>query len=126
MTAKLCIVCNTRRPSRNNGRDFADMCGACYQESGWENTHSDGNHDGIQAVIENKGIDGLSPADASELPHMDGCWICHPELNLATRPAKTGHTNTATKGVHRSHAACAHPRTPKDRAACRKAGGPKN
>lgn len=99
MAAKICPICNIRRYYPR----MSDMCNLCYTEGGWENEHNDYDHD--------------SDPD-------DNCWICHPELNLATRPARKGHTNTVAK-TRRSHAGCAHEVTPKARAACRKAGGPK-
>lgn len=116
MTKKLCDICGIRNAvstSVNNGTD--GMCVPCYDEAGWENTHSDGAHDDIAAgTYEN----------VDEAVYMESCWICHPELNKAKAPAKVGHTNTIAKSYH-SHATCKHPVTPKARAACRKAGGPK-
>jgi hypothetical protein len=53
---------------------------------------------------------------------MADCPVCHPELDPRTQK-KSGHTNTAAQSWN-SHAGCKHPRTAKDRAACRKAGGP--
>lgn len=67
----MCIVCTIRKGTSKNGRDFRDMCDACYQEAGWENTHSDGDHE-----------NGTETDDA--------CWICHPELNKAKAEAKAG------------------------------------
>jgi hypothetical protein len=107
MAAKICNICNTRRvyTGTGNGVDpaprLSDMCNLCYTEGGWENTHEDEGH----------GRDG-EPAD----PH---CWICHPNLNLATRPARTGHTNTVAK-TRTSHAGHNHLVTPYDRGLCRK------
>jgi hypothetical protein len=115
MARMTCTICGNRNAKTGTGpgvdtSPYGDMCNLCYTEGGFENMHSDEGHD-------------LPMVDTSD----NGCWICHPDLNLAATgaPSKVGHTNTATKGPHRSHAACAHPRTPKDRAACRKAGGPK-
>lgn len=105
MARKLCNVCDTRRPSAN----CSGMCEPCFEEGSWENEHNDNDHEG----------------EAAGTDVTEGCWICHPELNLAKRPARVGHTNTATKGPHRSHKACGHPLTPAARAACRKAGGPR-
>ncbi len=115
MSVKLCTVCNTRRqytgshPSLDIAPRYSEMCNACYTEGSWENEHNDGDH----------GPDGDEPHD---------CWICFPELNLATRPVRKGHTNTVAHS-HTSHDACyaanAHAKTPKGRAACRAAGGPK-
>lgn len=75
--------------------NFNGLCDACEDFGMWENSHQDDDHENTP-----------DPA----------CPVC----NLP----RTGHTNTATKGPHRSHANCNHPRTPKGRAACRKAGGP--
>jgi hypothetical protein len=115
MAKKLCIICGRRNATSANGPDMNDMCDPCYTEAGWENTHSDGGHDEINAG---------TYVNADEKIYMDNCWICHPELNKALAEVKTGHTNTVAKSYH-SHAKCTHPTTPKARAACRKAGGPK-
>lgn len=110
MARKLCTVCNVRTAKTGTGSgvetsEYADMCNLCFTEGGHENAHSDEGHD-------------LDMVDVSD----NGCWICHPELNLAVVGPKkaTGHTNTVAKSTH-SHAACTHNATPKDRAACRKA-----
>jgi hypothetical protein len=109
MAAKMCNMNCGRRAYTGTGAGVdtaargSELCNLCYTEGGWENEHQDYGH---------------------ETNDVDGCWMCHPELNLATRPVRTGHTNTVAK-THRSHAACDHPVTPKARAACRKAGGPK-
>lgn len=73
-----CTVCQTRKPMTSTqrnaegiGRDYADMCEPCYTESGHENAHSDENH-----------------GDDTEGRKAEGCWICFPELNRASRPAK--------------------------------------
>ena len=124
MARKLCTVCEIRTQYTGAADGevaprLSDMCNPCYAEGGWENTHSDGGHDSIQAVIENKGIDGLDERDTLELAHMQGCWICHPELNLAKVAPKKGHTNTVAKSRN-SHAGHGHLHNPADRATCRK------
>lgn len=101
-----CTECGTKLSSTNRSSsasnnsnvqsDYNDVCTKCYDYWGWENAHSDEAH----------GIEG------NEDPACAVCQKLHPEL-------RTGHTNTATRS-HTSHANCAHPKTPKDRAACRK------
>lgn len=115
MARKLCTICNIRVQRTGPGGETAprlsDMCNPCFTEGGWENTHSDGNHDAILA--------GDDAADNYTALDMDICWICKPELNLAQKPAKIGHTNTValTRGSHAGHT---HPVTPAARAICRK------
>jgi hypothetical protein len=120
MARKLCIVCCIRKGTTANGKDFSDQCDPCHQEAGWENTHSDGDHDNILAKREALSDSGLSPKEQEEI---DGCWICFPELNLAKKPAKA----VAAKKVqgdrrpqlnHKGHA---HPQTPKARRTCKAA-----
>lgn len=106
MARKLCTICNTRTQYTGPGDDpaprLSESCNPCYTEGGWENTHSDENHEGGQG-------------------DTDGCWICHPELNLAQKVTtrRTGHTNTVAK-TRNSHAGHGHLHTPADRATCRK------
>jgi hypothetical protein len=107
MVRKLCNICNIRNQYTGPGDEpaprLSEMCNPCYTEGGWENTHSDYDHEG--------------DADDDE---KAGCWICFPELNLAkTTTKKTGHKNTVAK-THTSHAGHGHPVTPAARAACRK------
>lgn len=99
-TARLCTDCDTRRVSSNPDVRAMDLCNPCYDYAGWENTHSDEGH-------------AKNGAD-------DTCPICHPELDTRNPAARKGHTNTVAK-TRTSHAACNHPATPRDRAACRKA-----
>jgi hypothetical protein len=80
-----CDVCGVRNRSTKAQRDrmglgssYSDMCIPCYEEAGWENTHSDAGHDAIQAKPE-------SERTAEELAEIDGCWICFPELNDAKK-----------------------------------------
>lgn len=75
-----------------------ELCTVCLDYADWENVHQD-----------NDGVDES---------HLNTCPICHPELDLRYTK-KTGHTNTATKGPHHSHAACGHAKTPAQRAECR-------
>lgn len=106
MTRKTCTEPGCTRPQSTEVIG-PDLCNPCNDYAEWENTHNDEGHD---ETVDNGG--------------GDGCPVCHPELD-PRKPTKKGHTNTATKGAHRSHAGCGHPRTPAGRAACRKAGGPK-
>lgn len=105
-TARNCTECATRLTPKNRangGRDYDDVCNSCYDYWGWENTHSDGDHDNL-------------PIDHDD---RAGCLVClnakpTTRVEIETPAVVTGRTN-------RSHAACAHPRTPAGRAACRKA-----
>ncbi len=108
-TKRMCGDCGIRPINRNNAADN-DLCGPCNDYAEWENTHSDWAHE-----FATDGEDGI---------FLDNCPVCHPELDPRTAAVRTGHTNTVAKS-HRSHAGCNHPRTPRDRAICRKAGGPK-
>lgn len=84
----LCPICELRRKYTGaaNGEKaprLSDMCNPCFAEGGWENTHSDSNHDAILETPE---------ADRTEAQKLeiDGCWICFPELNLAKAAPKAG------------------------------------
>jgi hypothetical protein len=71
-----CDVCGIRRADRKlNGQ-----CEPCWEEGGWENTHSDSNHEGLKDSMSGPELDA----------EIDGCWICFPELNRAKRPARAG------------------------------------
>lgn len=65
-----------------------DMCGPHNEEGLWENTHNDEQH-------------GDHEADTIDDP---ACWICHPELNEATAPARKGTSKAGmvilAKGTH--------------------------
>jgi hypothetical protein len=90
-TAKaICNVCNKRRAGNDSG--IQDMCQLCADEGGWENTHSDNNHEGIRAKVA-KG-EQLDESEAVELDSewMKDCWICFPEKNRAQRPQREGHS----------------------------------
>lgn len=117
MAAKTCNVCFKRRvytgTSKNQTIDPApsgsDMCNFCYTEGGWENSHSDNDH-------ENGG------ADDAEKIHMQDCWICHPELNLAQKEKKATSTGPKAQGIRRpqlNHKGHSHPGTPAARRACK-------
>lgn len=108
MARKLCTVCNTRAVGTGGGDDADSArslgeCNPCYTEGGWENSHSDEDH------------------DSEPNPH---CWICHPELNLAqkdhTPRTRTGH-HSPRRGTINHRTQCSHAQTPAARRACRKA-----
>jgi hypothetical protein len=114
---KRCEICGTR-PMTSGRNDSLPYCDPCATEADWENVHSDNGHDDEEAVA-----NGWDTAES-----VAACWICHPELNEAAKDytPRTGTSRTdAARTTHRSHAGCDHARTPKARAACRKAGGPK-
>lgn len=131
MTAKLCSFCNTRRPKTGSkGSEIspnADMCNYCFEEGGHENQHGDRGHERISAEVTAQAgfTTTLSEEDRAEHEDfMPGCWICHPELNLAKLPAKAA--STAPKGqVFRrpqlNHKGHSHPQTPAARRACKAA-----
>jgi len=107
MARKMCSD-ECGRPAANNVADNG-LCHPCNDYAEWENTHSDDGH----------GTEFEGSNDT------DGCPVCHPELDPRNAPVRAGHMNTIAK-TRRSHAGCAHVVTPKARAACRKAGGPKS
>ena len=43
-SAKLCVVCTSRRRSTKQGEN-PELCSKCFEEAGYENDHYDGNHD---------------------------------------------------------------------------------
>jgi hypothetical protein len=89
MAAKTCPICQNRKmysgkgPGVDEAARLSEMCNFCYTEGGWENTHNDNGHE---------------DANSGE-PEMAGCWICHPELNLATRPARNAGAGTSRSGM---------------------------
>lgn len=119
MARKICSLCNTRSVGTGKGDGTEDVtfarsmgyCIPCTVEADWENVHSDNGHDDADCVA-----NGYDTQDS-----VDDCWICHPELNEATKEhtPRTGHTNTVAKS-RTSHADHYHPRTPEARSACRK------
>jgi hypothetical protein len=98
MARKLCTYC-TFRPVSSDLLE-GNICEACYDYQGHENTHSDESH-------ETEGA-------------QDDCLICQGAPDPETTPPAKGHSNGIAKS-HTSHAACKHPKTKKDRAICRKA-----
>ncbi len=87
-----CIICGIRngmsaakRSEMGISKDFSDQCHPCYEEGGWENSHSDGGH----ATILSNNAAGITLTE-EQRAEIDGCWICFPQLNLAKRPAREG------------------------------------
>jgi hypothetical protein len=123
MARKLCIICGIRKGTMVNGKDFADQCGPCHEEGGWENTHSDGSHD----TITKERAEGVVHT-GWELDEYNGsmqsCWICKPELNLAKKPAKAKAAKKV-QGFRRTQLnhkeMCTHAQTPKARRTCKNA-----
>jgi hypothetical protein len=121
MSAKICNVCNKRRVYTGaKGTEFApvgsDLCNYCFEEGGWENLHSDSNHDDILS----------HPADTRTgemLEEIQGCWICYPELNLAQREIHKGQhgpQGSFTRRPQLNHKGHSHPQTPAARRECKK------
>jgi hypothetical protein len=132
--ATKCNVCNIRNAKTGSkGSETSphnDMCNYCWEEGGYENSHSDNNHEGIAAgtfTLANttfKTQEDLDKYLADQLEIMQGCWICHPELNLAKLPAKASTGGPKKQGVRRpqlNHKGHGHPQTPAARKACKEA-----
>ena len=120
-TNRKCSICSIRSIGSGKGDD-ADharqmgYCNPCLTLAEHENRHSDTGHDDAGCVA--MGWDTQAG--------VDRCWVCHPELDMTSTEVRTGTPRTdAANTAHRSHAGCDHEVTPKARAACRKAGGPK-
>lgn len=123
MAAKLCNVCGKRRVG-TTGEDPASakhsgMCGLCYDEGGWENTHQDNNHEAIKQ---------FGPQTDYEVSEQDdfmvNCWICHPELNLAQTwkgGTKGGTKKQSARRPQLNHKGHKHSGTPAARRACKAA-----
>jgi hypothetical protein len=116
MAKAICNVCGKRRVG-TTGQDplsakIAGMCGLCMDEGGWENTHNDCGHD--EPTIRTPEL-------------IEGCWICHPELNEAANwkpgKAKTAPASKATyvRRTQLNHKGHSHPQTPKARRTCKEA-----
>ena len=139
MAAKLCNVCDKRRVG-TTGSDPASarlngMCGLCMDEGGWENTHSDYNHDAIaktpvgrlpkgwrQPGMAKGEVQKLLVTVAEERKAMQDCWVCHPELNKAAnwKPGKKGATKAqGTRRPQLNHKGHKHPQSPAARRACK-------
>ncbi len=74
--AKRCESCGTRPASKESpeGR----ICKICLTEAEWKNEHDDFAH--------------------SDSEPVEGCWICHPELNRASEEY-TPRTGTSRAGI---------------------------
>ena len=104
-----CSLCRIR--PRDIFVTSSDLCDVCHDYVCWENEHSDAGHD-------SEDPDAPRPHDCPICNNEPPPWtIKEPEMTKTT-VAKTRQNPTTS---HFSHADCAHPRTPKDRAACRKA-----
>lgn len=101
-----CSDCGTKLTSSTRTPDHTDLCAACYDYAGWENTHDDEGHDDM----------GNGSVDNDIRSH---CPVCKGEAPTA-KPAKAGHSNGKPLS-HTSHAGHDHPATKAARAACRKA-----
>lgn len=129
MSRKLCTICNTRTAGTGKGTDpqhalSMGYCAPCLEEAEWENTHSDDGHDHLIRTLEvgrQARVDNIAQLEAEVALEIEGCWICHPELNEAQKAhtPREGHANTIAKN-YTSHANCNHASTPADRAKCRK------
>lgn len=82
-----CSVCGVRngmtaKQAREQGlgSSYRDICVPCYDEGGWENSHSDAGH-------EHMDLANLTEEQAAE---VHGCWICYPELNEAKKAPRAG------------------------------------
>lgn len=117
--SRTCRDCGTRRIDASNG---VQLCGPCYDYAGMENGHSDYGHDLVDAAAGKKGWpESWTPTTIIAVAaSMETCAVCHPDLDPRNVTARKGHTNTVAK-THTSHAGHNHPRTPRDRAICRKA-----
>jgi hypothetical protein len=132
MARIMCNVCGIRAgKTGSKGSEIsshADMCNYCFEEGGYENQHSDHNHDAIRAEVDDKGGDPatyLGKHDLEELDFMSDCWICYPELNLAQQPASKQAGKPKAQGERRTQLnhkeMCTHAQTPKARRTCKNA-----
>ena len=113
MSKKMCEGCQIRKADPSTAEGM--FCTVCDELGGWENSHSDWDHDGIASGDTHD----MKLSDIRDVEReMKNCWVCHPEL--VPGAPKQGHTNTAAKS-YSSHANCDHARTPKAREICRRA-----
>jgi hypothetical protein len=126
--AKLCTICVKRRPGTGSkGLETSsdpETCNYCHEEGGWENTHSDYGHEAILAKFKADGYQSLTEQERGEWDASKGCWICHPELNLAQQPTKAASSAPKKQGARRpqfNHKGHHHPQTPAARRACKEA-----
>jgi hypothetical protein len=84
---KRCTSCGVR--PRSSQSPEGQLCIPCLTEAEWENQHSDYGHD----------AEGPESDDATERnARINGCWICHPELNRASAEYK-GRVGTSRLGI---------------------------
>ena len=103
MSQKRCNVCQTRpaTPESPEGQ----LCQPCLTEAGWENTHSDWDHEGYRSwTLKNtnfKTRKELQAAIEEVAVETTACWICHPELNEAKAEyTPRGGTSRAGMVIH--------------------------
>lgn len=89
--SKRCTICATRPAGGKEAKaeGFSDYCDPCWNEANWENTHSDHGHDDAGCVA--MGWDSQESLDA--------CWICHPELNKASKEYVAKGAGTSREGM---------------------------
>lgn len=107
--AKICTgAANCLRPigsGPGNDADYAKtvkMCNPHATEAGYENEHSDYNHEGFEKLT----VRGSSFKNKAELDaykaqlreETKNCWICHPELNEAAKEY-TARQGTSRAGI---------------------------
>lgn len=96
---KNCATCGKRMNKINRSEENPELCKKCLEKAGIENAHQDGYHN-----------DEADP----------NCADCNVEIQ-----AEKVKEEKVLKQPHFSHKNCDHPRTPKDRAICRKEGAAK-
>lgn len=136
-----CIECGNRNgQTGSKGTETSpdkDLCNYCFEYGGYENQHSDRNHEGIPELLEDVhfGVTNHKTVaeyetwlaiTQSEAEFMESCWVCHPELNLAYTDVKAKGVQPIAKkqGTRRpqlNHKGHSHPATPAARRACKKA-----
>lgn len=95
MNAKTCSICETRPAAtgvrKTNAGMSSDMdyCVPCFEESGWENTHSDRAHETFEKLtVRGSSFKNKADLDAYKAEMREEtkiCWICNPEINEAKR-----------------------------------------
>lgn len=99
---KRCANCGTR--PRTSESPEGQLCEPCLREAEHENQHSDDDHEGLinraetakHANVDNK--KSILADLARYQTEIDGCWICHPELNKAS-VAYVERAGTSRKGI---------------------------
>lgn len=134
MARKLCSICKLRTVGTGGGRDLQQAramgyCGPCMDEADWENVHNDDDHEGVLrgdvvwGMTTHKTKAEFTKWMNERKVETKDCWVCHPELNLATdrtpKAERKGHRSPRRPQMN--HRACNHPQTPKARRECRNA-----